>query len=127
MDFGQPIYVAELSLAAIHQLIAKQKQHRELDRFPAVTRDVAMEVPSDIPNATLKSFFQGCDEPLLVSADLFDVFSDETGVKLSSEKKSLAYSLTYRDRDATLTTGKVDEAHAKILDDLVKDLPVQIR
>ena len=66
-------------------------------------------------------------EPLLVSANLFDVFSDESGKKLSADKKSLAYSLTYRDKEATLTAGKVDEAHARILDALVAELPVQIR
>ncbi len=127
MDASFPIFVAELRLDLFYAALREPLQFEELDRFPAMTRDIAMEVPADLPNATLNRFFEGREEPLLVDARLFDVFFDESGKKLSADKKSLAYSLTYRDKESTLTAETVDEAHAKILDALVKDLPVQVR
>lgn len=128
MNFNHPIYVAELSVPAFAPLLArKDRQFKELDRYPAVARDIAMEVPADLPNIVLDTFFRTRNEALLVSAQLFDVFKDESGTRLAADKKSLAYSLTYRDKNATLTAGQVDEAHAKILNELVKELSVQIR
>jgi len=48
----------------------------ELPRFPAITRDVAMEVPADLPHQQVATFFAGQKEPLLVKAEVFDVFAD---------------------------------------------------
>ena len=59
--------------------------------------------------------------------NLFDVFQDPSGEKLAADKKSLAYSLTYRDLGGTLESATVDKAHAKILDGLQKKLKVQFR
>ncbi|MFV1994712.1 MAG: phenylalanine--tRNA ligase subunit beta [Verrucomicrobiales bacterium] len=127
INFDSPVLVAELDLEALFEISRVPARYRELDRFPAVTRDIAMEIPADFPNKNVETFFSSRQEPLLVSAELFDVFRDESGAKLAADKKSLAYSLTYRDKNATLTAGNVDDAHAKILEALASELPVQIR
>jgi len=62
-----------------------------------------------------------------VKSDLFDVFADATGVKLAKDRKSVAWTLTYRSADKTLETAEVDAAHARILAALEKALPVTIR
>ena len=46
--------------------------------------------------------------------ELFDVFTDERGEKIAADKKSLAYSLTYRAEDRTLKTEEVNAAHARL-------------
>ena len=56
----------------------------------------------------------GAKEPLLAEVTLFDVFTDATGAKIPADKKSLAYSLTYRSAERTLTTEEVNAAHAKL-------------
>ncbi|MEM7144314.1 MAG: phenylalanine--tRNA ligase subunit beta [Verrucomicrobiota bacterium] len=127
MDATGPVLVAELDANALCNLLDNSGPCEELDRFPAVSRDVAMELPADIPNANVQNFFNSQGEPLLVSARLFDVFADPTGGKLPADKKSLAYSLTYRDKTKTLKTSEVDDAHGRILTALKTELPVQIR
>ena len=66
-------------------------------------------------------------EPLFAGAELFDLFTDPTGQKLASDKKSVAWCLTYRASDRTLATKEVDEAHARVLKSLVGTLPATIR
>ena len=94
-----------------------------------MTRDIAMELPREIPNIDLQKFFTKAqrNEKLLVGFSLFDVFVDDAGVKLSTDKKSIAYSLTYRDKLRTLESAEVDAAHGKILEDLQKELPIKLR
>jgi phenylalanyl-tRNA synthetase beta chain len=127
MDCTTPLLVAELNASLLCDFLARAGACKELARFPAVTRDIAMEVPAQVPNADIESFFSRCQEPLLVSAHLFDVFADPSGEKLPADKKSLAYSLTYRDKNKTLKASEVDDAHGRILAALKQDLPVQIR
>jgi len=123
LNARHPIYVAELALSALQQGAQSVAKFAGLQRFPSITRDVALEVPADLPNAKLSAFFSGVKEPLLASAELFDVFTDPTGQKLPSDKKSVAWSLTYRASDRTLETKEVDEAHGRILKSLTGTLP----
>jgi phenylalanyl-tRNA synthetase beta chain len=73
------------------------------------------------------AFFEVYDEPLLISAELFDVFTDPTGAKLATDKKSLAYSLLYRAPEKTLEAAEVEVAHGKLLDSLKKAFNVEFR
>jgi phenylalanyl-tRNA synthetase beta chain len=123
LNARHPIYVAELALSALQQGAQSVAKFAGLQRFPSITRDVALEVPADLPNAKLSAFFSAVKEPLLTSAELFDVFADPTGKKLPSDKKSVAWSLTYRASDRTLDTKEVDEAHGRILKGLTGTLP----
>lgn len=126
IDARHPVYVAELSLSALRQGTGAAK-FEELPKFPAISRDVAMEAAADLPHAKVAAFFAGVKEPLLIKTTIFDVFSDDTGTKIAKDKKSLAYSLTYRASDRTLETAEVDAVHARVLQALEKALPVTIR
>ncbi|MDZ4287404.1 MAG: phenylalanine--tRNA ligase subunit beta [Prosthecobacter sp.] len=127
IDARHPVYVAELLLSALRQGSTGPAKFEDLPRYPAITRDVAMELPADLPHAKVSAFFTGIKEPLLVKADLFDVFADPTGVKLPKDRKSVAWTLTYRAADKTLETAEVDAAHARIVAALEKSLPATIR
>lgn len=120
-----PVYVAELTLNALQQ--GDMIKFTELQRFPSITRDVALEVPADLPNSKIAAFFTAQKEPLLAAAEVFDVYSDPTGQKLSNDKKSVAWSLTYRASDRTLEMKEVDEIHQRVLKALVGTLPASIR
>ena len=128
LDIESPVFVAEVDLGKIQKAgVTGPVRFDELPRFPAVTRDIAMEVDRGFANGDLVAFFEKLDAPLLVEFQMFDLFLDDSGEKLAADRKSIAYSLTYRSPDRTLETAEVDEAHAKILEQLKKDLPVTIR
>ena len=63
----------------------------------------------------------------MISAVPFDLFMDPTGAKLPADKKSVAYSLTYRAEDRTLTNEEVNAAHARVKQKLTDALAVQFR
>lgn len=129
IDARHPVYVAELSLSALQQGAQGVTKFTDLPRFPGITRDVALEVPADLPNAKISEFFVGQQkkEVLLLNAEVFDVYADPTGQRLASDKKSVAWSLTYRSSDRTLEAKEVDEAHARVLQSLLGTLPAVIR
>lgn len=127
IDARHPVYVAELLLSALRQGSAGPAKFEDMPRFPAMTRDVAMEVPADLPNAKVSAFFAGLKETLLVKAEVFDVFADATGTKLAKDRKSVAWTLTYRSPERTLETAEVDLAHGRVLAALEKALPATIR
>jgi len=84
-------------------------------------------VPADLPHQQVATFFAGQKEPLLIKAEVFDVFTDATGTKLAKDRKSIAWSLTYRASDRTLETNEVELAHGRILAAIPKALPATIR
>lgn len=127
LDARHPVLVAELDVAVLRKLLSQERQFEELPQFPPVTRDVAMEVPDDLPAAKVEDFFASVREPLLTGARLFDVFRDPDGEKLAAGRKSLAYTLTYRDRSKTLSSEEVDQVHTRVLTALRKALPATIR
>ena len=128
MDARAPVYLAEFNLAALETLLTQNPRYTEIPRFPAITRDVALEMPAEISHGQIDEFFtRQIKEPLLESVALFDAFNDPSGEKLPAGRKSLAYSLTYRDRTRTLEAREVDAAHARILETLKAKLPVTVR
>ena len=127
IDARHPVFVAELLLSALRQGSSGPAKFEELPKFPAMTRDVAMEAPADLANQKVAAYFSGLKEPLLIKAEVFDVFADPTGTKMAADRKSLAYTLTYRSPERTLETAEVDLAHGRVLAGLERALPVTIR
>lgn len=140
MNGRHTIYVAEIVLG-LHRHIPKigrvnrvfhwfpevTPRFEELPRFPGMTRDVAMEVPADLPHAKVAAFFASQKEPLFIASEVFDVFTDPTGQKIAKDRKSIAWTLTYRSPEKTLETAEVDAAHQRILAALEKALPATVR
>ena len=128
LDARDPVVFAEFDLTALEKSSANEqvRKYREIPRFPAVTRDIAMLAPLALQHAEIAGAFTSAKEPLLANVELFDVFTDPSGAKIPADKKSLAYSLTYRSPERTLTADEVNAAHAK-LKDKVKALGVSLR
>lgn len=117
------VFVAELHADLLPKIRSGGK-FRALDRFPAVTRDIAMVVPETATHETILRTIHTPTEPLLETVELFDLFS---GSEIGQNRKSLAYRLTYRDRSRTLTGEEVNAAHAKIRERLRSDLGAELR
>jgi phenylalanyl-tRNA synthetase beta chain len=121
------VLFAELHVDLVLDALASAKTFREIERFPAITRDIAMIVPEKTSHAEILRVIQEPKEPLLESVELFDFFAGEGAGGLGAARKSLAYRLTYRDRSRTLTSEEVSVAHAKIRERLQRDLGAELR
>jgi phenylalanyl-tRNA synthetase beta chain len=118
-----PVFVAELHADLLLKPDESARKFLELEKFPAVTRDIAMIVTEETSHEKILRVIENPKEPLLESVELFDLFTEKVG----EARKSLAYRLTYRDRSRTLTNEEVNAAHAKIRERLRRDLGAELR
>jgi phenylalanyl-tRNA synthetase beta chain len=121
------VLVAELNADFLLDKRGSAKKFRELDRYPAITRDIAMIVPEKLTYAEILRGIEDPAEPLLESVQLFDLFTTKEGADPTDSGKSFAYRLTYRSKTRTLTNEEVNAAHAKIRERLKRELGVTLR
>ena len=127
LDFTTPVFVAELDLGKLRKLLNGISHVEDLPQFPGSSRDAAMELPLTTPNAQIEAVIGNLAEPLLVSSECFDVFTDPTGQKIAADSKSVAYRFHYREPTRTLKTEEIDAAHQKVLAALAKGLGGKFR
>ena len=102
-------------------------QFRELQRFPSVSRDIALIAPERLSHEEILAAIKSAQEPLLATVELFDLFSGKDAENIGAGRKSLAYSLTYLDKNRTLTSDEVSAAHDRIRERLRTELGVELR
>ena len=127
LDCSTPLYLAELDLKKVLALAKDFFQVETLPQFPGSSRDIAMELPVTTTNAEIEKALAKHNDPLLVSATCFDQFSDSSGKKMPANKKSIAYSFTYRSSEGTLKQKQIDASHEKLRAHLEKTLPIAFR
>jgi phenylalanyl-tRNA synthetase beta chain len=113
LELSGTVVYAEIIVADL--LAAREAgapQVRSLPRFPASTRDLAIEVDESVVAGSVAELLRQAGGKLLEQVKLFDLYR---GGQLGTGKKSLAFRLTYRDPEATLTDQRVDDAHSKVV------------
>ena len=125
MGIKQPVFYAELNW----NLIATQsnQQHRtirEIPRFPAVQRDLALIAPRNLTWEQIQSTVQKIRIESLQDIKLFDIFESD---KLGVDKKSMAVNFTFQHAARTLTDKEIEEWMNKILANLEKELGINLR
>lgn len=118
------VYVAEIALEAIYKEADADIRYRELPRFPAVERDIAVVVGKDIEAGDMLRVIRESAGELLETVQVFDVF---TGSKLGEDKKSVAMALVYRNRERTLTDEEITEVHARVVTRLEEQFNAELR
>ncbi len=124
-DIRQPVYFADLNWTILSEVASKQKPvFREIPRFPAVQRDLAIVVDKGLLYEEVEKTVKKLKLSNLRGISLFDIFESE---KLGPQKKSLAVSFTFIDEQKTLTDKEIDGWMNKIMQSLEKELSAEIR
>lgn len=123
-DLRSPVLVAELDLDTVLARRSVSRTFKSMPAFPAVRRDVAMIVADDVTHDAVLQTIRQSKAPYLENAELFDVFR---GQNVPAGHKSVAYAVTYRASDRTLTDAEVNSAHELVLSSLKKALTAAIR
>ena len=126
LQVSGPVFLAELNIDTMVTTERKAQNFHELDRFPAVSRDIAMIVPEELSHSRIATVIEETKEPLLQRVELFDLFTGNDST-IGAARKSLAYTLTYRDKNRTLTSEEVNAAHARIRERLRSELGAELR
>ena len=118
------LYTAELRLDGMLAARGATPVYTPLPRFPAVTRDVAIVCSADIPVAKLSACILAAGGQYLKGCELFDVY---TGAPIPAGYKSVAFSLTLRADDQTLTDDHAEETMQSVLKALKETFNATIR
>ena len=121
-DLRDAVYFAEVEFTSLP--LTTLKQYHELPKFPAVVRDVALVLDETVTHATIVGEITKNQNKFLEKVELFDIFC---GGSIPTGKKSVAYSLTFRAIDRTLTDTEVNEAHERIKRQLQQAIECEIR
>ncbi|MGD0649884.1 MAG: phenylalanine--tRNA ligase subunit beta [Verrucomicrobiia bacterium] len=124
LDLRDAVFVAEMELEPLLAAACAEKQFRELPKFPAVVRDMALVLDESVQHRDVLAAIEKNPNKSLERVELFDIFR---GGSIPMGRKSMAYSLMFRAADRTLTDAEVNEAHEKIKRQLQQALKCEIR
>lgn len=123
-DIKQPVFFADCNWDTLLKYANNTIQFKELSKYPAVERDLAIVVPKELPYSSITQSLQQLRLPRLQHIGLFDVFESE---KIGAGKKSLAINFTFLDEEKTLTDKEIDSWMQKIMATLEKETGAEIR
>jgi len=124
-EVPQETFVAELDWEVLLEHSLAVKRLRGVPKFPAVARDLAFVVEASVPAERLLEEIRGADSAkLLEHVTLFDVYR---GPPVPEGRKSVAFGLSLRAADRTLTDAEADALCASIRDRLKARVGAEIR
>jgi phenylalanyl-tRNA synthetase beta chain len=123
-DIKERVFYAELNLPELEKHIIRKKDYNQLTKFPASKRDVSFIVASSRNAGDIKDFIDNLSIKILEKVEIIDLF---LGVNAEADKKSITYSLTYRDNAKTLTDEEVDEINNEITAKVINGFQAVIR
>jgi phenylalanyl-tRNA synthetase beta chain len=124
-DIKQAVIYIDIEFGALLKATEKQKiVYKEVPKFPAVQRDLALIVDSNVQFDDIENIVTKQKNTKLQSARLFDVFESD---KLGVGKKSMAINFTFLDEEKTLTDKEVEGMTNRLIKSFEKEIGAEIR
>lgn len=124
-DIDTPVVAFELSIDVLTRLACDQLPYQDIPTLPGVSIDLALVVDESVTCEQLMQRIRSAGGKLLVELHLFDIYRDP--VRVGEGKKSMAFSLTYRSDDHTLTSEEVEKAHGRLVTKVIKSTGGEVR
>ncbi|MCH5348029.1 MAG: phenylalanine--tRNA ligase subunit beta [Oscillospiraceae bacterium] len=112
---GVKAYAAKINVTELMEEATAVKVYKPLPKFPATTRDLAIVCDETLPVAELEKAIKKAVGNILESVTLFDVYQ---GKQIAEGKKSVAYAISMRSHEGTLTDEQADAAVKRVLKEL---------
>lgn len=123
-DIKTRVLVAVIDLPSVFaNRKTRQKKYQHLSNFPAVTRDLSMVVPKEIPVGNIENAIRKKAGAHFEELKLFDLYEGE---QIEQGFKSVAYSITFRGKEKTLEEEEITGAMEKIVKEL-SDMGIRLR
>ena len=112
---GERTYIAVLDLPNIISFVNFDIKYTGIAKYPSISRDISLVVPKNILVGEIEDIIEKNGGSNLESFKLFDIYE---GDQIEAGFKSVAYSLTFRNKERTLLDTEVNEVMDKILNKL---------
>ncbi|HET8562512.1 MAG TPA: phenylalanine--tRNA ligase subunit beta [Candidatus Binatia bacterium] len=124
-ELDLPLFLLfELDFEELVEYAPREKTARFLPRFPAVERDLAVVVDEGFPSQQIIEWVRKLNNSLIENVEVFDEYR---GAPIPDGKKSLAYKISYRSEDRTLTDSEVKALHEQIVGEIGEIFGAQLR
>ncbi len=123
-DISQDIYCFEINLQKLSKLTVPDRKYSELLRFPKVLRDFAFIFDKSVTYQQVSDFILEESTGLLKSVSLFDLFESDT---LGENKKSMAFTLEFFDKQQTLTDEEVEKEFLHLISAVTEKFNAKLR
>ena len=122
-DMKTKAYVAVLDMPTVEPFATFDRKYTGIAKYPSVNRDISMVVPKEILVGQIEAIIAQRGGKILETFKLFDIYEGE---QIKEGFKSIAYSITFRDKERTLEDNDVNAAMKKILNGL-EGLGIELR
>ena len=122
-DLGEA-WAFELDFEKLGSYASRRTTFQTLPKYPAIVRDLAIVADEAFEAQAVLDTIDLCSDLPVENARLFDLYR---GRPLPTGKKSLAYSIAYRDPTRTLTDEEVNRLHQKLIERVTRQLGVELR
>ena len=123
-DIKNRVFYAEINLLLLEKHINLKKEFTGLPKFPANKRDISFIVTAETFAGDITSFIESLSVINLEKVEIIDFYK---GDKVEPGKKSVTYSLTYRDASKTLTDQEVDTTNKVVAAKVIEKFKADIR
>ncbi|MCB2204286.1 phenylalanine--tRNA ligase subunit beta [bacterium] len=120
----QPVYYAEFEIAELEAALPDRQMYRPVPRYPSVTRDLAMVLSTSVQARQIEDVVRSVNPAHLRSMRIVDVFTHES---LGTDKKSVAFTMSFQAEDHTLTDEEISTAVNAVVDAAKKELGAELR
>lgn len=117
------VYIFELSLNKLMRKV-KPIKFKEPAKYPSIQKDVAFLIDRSINASEIEKMIKKSSSRLLKDISVFDVY---LGDNIASDKKSIAFKLTYLDDAKTLTDEEVMNDFHQMIEKVTKEFNCEIR
>ena len=117
------VYVAVIDMPMIVERASFEPRYKGLAKYPSVSRDLSMVVPKSVMAQDIDDIIVQRGGRILEDYRLFDIYEGE---QIEEGFKSMAYTVTFRDSEKTLSDDDIGSVMKKILNGL-KSLGIELR
>lgn len=122
-DIGTKAYVAVIDMPCVVPYANFNRKYEGLAKYPAVSRDISMVVPKEVLVGDIEAMINQRGGKILENLVLFDIYE---GSQIKEGYKSVAYNITFRAKDRTLTEDDINSSMKKILNGL-ESMGIELR
>lgn len=125
-DVHLPVFAAEIDLTLLHRagFHTPDNQYKPVPKYPAFEYDAAFIVDKGVTAGKISAIIHNSAGAILQKLEVFDVYE---GKNIGIGKKSIAFRLTFLDRNKTLNINDVEPVVKKITQVLETELGAKLR